>query len=454
MEPSAQPTYENLKASDFGDFTWGAATAAYQIEGAHDADGKGPSIWDDFSVRGKIRKKQTGNVACDHYHRMKEDVALMKHLGLQAYRFSVSWPRVLPDGTASGGINQAGLDFYNRLVDELLANDIQPYVTLYHWDLPLELERKGGWLNRDIADDFAGYARIMVDALGDRAKHWIILNEPFVFLLLGYGIGYFPPQKRGPAKFARASHYTMLAQGKAARAMAAARSDIKIGTTISTLAGEAASNAPRHQKALRRHDAFFNRLYVDPVVGRGYPFEDLPFLRKMEKAILPDDMDLIQYPFDFLGINHYSRKTVRSAWWMPYLKFWEHKPLRDVEITSMGWEVSPPGIYQILKKFGDYPEIPALYITENGAAYIDRVEADRSIHDRERKRYIQSYLEQCLKAKTEGVNLRGYFVWSLLDNLEWKEGYDKTFGIVHVDFETQKRTIKDSGLWYRSFLQS
>ncbi|MBU43980.1 MAG: beta-glucosidase [Spirochaetaceae bacterium] len=448
------PSVASFKASDFGEFTWGAATAAYQIEGAHDADGKGPSIWDDFAARGKIRKKQTGNVACDHYNRMKEDVALMKSLGLKAYRFSVSWPRVLPNGSVAGGLNQPGLDFYKRLVDELLNNGIEPFVTLFHWDLPLELERQGGWLNRDIADHFSGYARLMVDTLGDRVKNWIILNEPFVFLLLGYGIGYFPPQKRGPAKFARSSHLTMLAQGKAARAMAAARSDIKIGTTISTLAGEAASNAPRHLAALRRHDAFFNRLYVDPIVGRGYPFQDLPFLRKMEPIIHPDDMDMVQYPFDFLGINHYSRKTVRSAWWMPYLKFWEHKPLKDVEITSMGWEVHPAGIYQILKKFGEYPEIPALYITENGAAYTDKVERDGHIHDERRKRYIQEYLQQCLKARREGVNLKGYFVWSLLDNLEWKEGYDKTFGIVHVDFETQKRTIKDSGLWYRDFLQS
>ncbi|MCB1302745.1 MAG: beta-glucosidase [Leptospiraceae bacterium] len=446
--------HSDFKGSDFGEFVWGAATAAYQIEGGFDADGKGPSIWDDFAHRGKIRHKQTGNVACDHYHRMPQDVALMKQMGLKAYRFSISWPRVLPTGSLDGGINRPGLDFYDRLVDELLEAGIEPFATLYHWDLPLALSQKGGWLNRDIADEFAGYARLMTDSLGDRVKRWIILNEPFVFLLLGYGIGYFPPQKRGPSKFARASHYAMLAQGKAARAMAASRNDLEIGTTVSTLAGEAASQAPRHLRALARHDAFFNRLYVDPIVGRGYPTDDLPFLRRIEKYIHPDDMDLVQYPFDFLGINHYSRKTVRSAWWMPYLKFWEHKPLKDVELTSMGWEVHPAGIYEILKKFGDYPEIPALYITENGAAYTDKISSDGSIHDERRLRYIREYLQQCLRAKNEGVNLKGYFVWSLLDNLEWKEGYDKTFGVVHVDFESQKRTVKDSGLWYSEFIGS
>jgi beta-glucosidase len=446
----------SLSASSFGrDFLWGAATAAYQIEGAHDADGKGPSIWDEFSRRGKIKHGHTGDVACDHYHRMPEDVALMRELGLGAYRFSISWPRVLPQGTLAGGINEAGFDFYRRLCEELHAAGIRPFVTLYHWDLPLALQKDGGgWLSREIADHFADYAALCVQKLGDLVNDWIILNEPFVFLALGYGFGYFPPAKIGLRKFLKASHHAMLAQGRAARAMDAARSGLHLGTTNSTQAGYADRDNERDRQALARHDAFFNRLYIDPVVGRGYPMDALPVLRRMEKYIRPGDMDEVVYDFAFHGINHYSRKIVRSARYVPYLGFRLLPLAKDAPRTAMGWEVYPPGLHQILMQFSGYPEIPALYVTENGSAWPDAVAPDGHVHDPERARYLQDYLAQVLRAQTEGGKMRGYFVWSLLDNLEWREGYEKRFGIVHVDFDgDRKRTIKDSGLWYRDFLR-
>lgn len=452
MSVNTRDTINESHSEIDSDFIWGAATAAYQIEGGAQSDGKGPSIWDDFAHRGKIKNRDTGDIACDHYHRMEADVDLMQSLGLQAYRFSISWPRILPDGTLAGGINRSGLDFYDRLTDRLLAAGIRPFATLYHWDMPLALERNGGWLNRDIAHHMADYAACCVSRLGDRVKDWIILNEPFVYCVLGYGIGYFPPGRIGLRKFLRASHHTLLAQGTTARAMRAANSNLILGTTISTVAGEPISQKRAHLRALRRHDAFFNRLYVDPVFGRGYPVQELPFLKKIERFAKPDDMEIIQYPFDFLGLNHYTRKIVRSARWLPWMGFRELKPHKAAEVTDMGWEVYPEGLYAILKEFAAYPEIPALFITENGAAFADTVSADGNVHDAARQRYLQEYIRMVLKAKSEGVPIKGYFVWSLLDNLEWREGYAKRFGIIHVDFASQKRTLKDSALWYRDFI--
>lgn len=452
MQPTPEVSASSVQASDFGNFLWGAATAAYQIEGAHDKDGKGPSIWDKFSARGKIKHGHKGDQACDHYHRWQTDIEIMQSLRLQAYRFSISWPRVLPDGTLAGGVNGPGLDFYKKLCERLLKANIRPFVTLYHWDLPQALEQKGGWTNRETAGHFADYAGLLAKELGGLVNDWIVLNEPLIFTLLGYGLGHHAPGRYGVGKFLAASHHAMLAQGLAARALAAQNSAFNIGTTISTLAGHAASQKARDVLALDRQDAFFNRLYVDPVFGRDYPWITLPFLRKLERWILPDDMDTVRYPFAFLGINHYSRAVARRAWWMPYVRFRQKRPARGAERTDMGWEVHPPGLYQVLKQFGEYPEIPALYVTENGAAYPDTVAPDGSVHDAHRTRYLQDYIAQALRAKQDGVNLKGYFAWSLFDNLEWKEGYSKRFGIVHVDFATQKRTVKDSGLWYRDFI--
>ena len=440
------------RAADFGDFLWGAATASYQIEGAHTADGKGPSIWDEFSRRRKIKHGHTGNVACDHYHRYPEDIALMSELGLQSYRFSIAWPRLLPDGTLAGGVNQAGIDFYRKLITALREAGIRPYATLYHWDLPLALEKRGGWTWRDITRHFADYAALCVKSFGDLVDDWIVLNEPFVFVFTGYGVGYHAPGRMGLRSFLSASHHAMLAQGLGARAMAAERSGMHVGTTVSTLAGYTARDRPADHAALDRQDAFFNRLYVDPVVGRGYPVDSLPVLRKMERFIQNGDMETVRYPFDFWGINHYSRAVVRNAWWVPWLRIWQKRMPREATRTAMGWEVYPPGLHQVLMKFAGYPEIDELYVTENGAAFDDTVGADGAVNDPERKRYFQQYLAQALRAKQDGAPLKGFFYWSLLDNLEWREGYAKRFGIIRVDHETQQRTIKDSGLWYKEFL--
>ncbi|MBX7058488.1 MAG: beta-glucosidase [Leptospirales bacterium] len=434
-------------------FLWGAATAAYQIEGAHDADGKGPSVWDDFSRRGKIKGRQSGDRACDHYARMKEDVGLMRELGLGAYRFSLSWPRILPDGTLRGGLNQAGIDFYKRLCDELLQSGIRPFATLYHWDTPLAIEQQGGWQNRDIALRFADYAQMCVAQLGDRIKDWITLNEPLMFTLLGYGLGYFPPGKFGRRSFLRAAHHALLAQGCAAQAMRAVRVGLHLGTTISTVAGTAHSQRPRDQRALAAHDALFNRLFVDPIFGDGYPTDALPCLRRIESFAKAGDLETIRQPFDFLGVNHYSRKVVKSARYLPWIGFREKRTPRGAERTAMGWEVYPPGFYDILMKFSKYEAIPALYVTENGAATEDEVAADGAVHDAARQSYLQRYIDQALRAAHDGGKLRGYFVWSLFDNLEWREGYDKRFGIVRVDFQTMQRTIKDSGRWYAKLIR-
>ncbi len=438
--------------SDFGDFLWGAATAAYQIEGAAALDGKGLSIWDDFSRRGKIKHGHRGDVAADHYHRVPEDVAIMKALGLRAYRFSISWPRLLPDGTRRGGVNEKGIAFYRRLCEELHASGIRPFATLYHWDLPLELERRGGWLNRDTAAHFADYAALCAQRLGDIVRDWIVLNEPFIFTMLGYGVGHHAPGRFGFRKFLAASHHALLAQGLAARAMQASHSGLVLGTTISTLAGDSASDRPADVHALERQDALFNRLHIDPVFGRPYPVETLPSIRRIERYAKDGDMETIRFPFAFLGINHYSRAVARNAWWMPYVRFWQKRTPRRALRTDMGWEVYPPGIYQVIQKFAGYPEIPALYITENGAAFPDTVTTEGRIHDTLRTQYLKDYLAQVLRAKREGAPVKGYFVWSLLDNLEWREGYAKRFGIVFVDFATQKRTVKDSGLWYRDLI--
>jgi beta-glucosidase len=446
---------ESLKASQFGkDFVWGAATSAYQIEGAHNADGKAPSIWDTFTQkRRKVKNRDNGNVACDHYNRYKEDVALIKQMGLPAYRFSLAWTRILPAGY--GGVtNQTGIDFYNRLIDELLEQGIEPYVTLYHWDLPMFLHNKGGWTNRDIQHWFTEYAQTCAQLFGDRVKNWIVLNEPMVFLALGYLVGLHAPGKRGLKKFLAGSHHAMLAQAKAARAMISENGKFRIGTTVSTVAGYPDDpNSPKDIAATKRFDALMNSLYVNPACGRGYPVEELPVLKKIYRYVKDDDMQKLSFPFHFWGINYYSRKKVKHAGWVPYIKYLEKKVPLDSERTAMGWEVYPEGLHQVLNKFSSYPEIKRIMVTENGMALHDSLQ-ENQIDDQRRIDYYQRHLAQVLRAQGESDKIQGYFAWSLLDNFEWAEGYHPRFGLIHVDYETQKRTIKNSGLWYRDFLQS
>lgn len=439
-----------MNGAEFGNFLWGAATSAYQIEGAATADGKTASIWDTFSHRRrKIKQGHHGDIACDHYNRMPGDIGLMQQLGLQAYRFSLSWPRILP--SLSAGANSRGLDFYNRLVDQLLAAGIRPFVTLYHWDLPQYLQDSGGWANRDIIGRFEDYAGVCAKALGDRVKDFIVLNEPMIFLTLGYLLGLHAPGKRSVSGFFAASHHALLAQAAAARLVRATVKDARVGTTISTTAAYPATDKRRDILAAHRFDTLYNTFYLDPVVGRGYPTDHFPVLRKIEKHIRGGDMEALRFDFDFWGLNTYTRKIVKYSRFIPYIHWRELKNPPGSKETSLKWEIYPQGIYDLLMKLAAYPEIREIMVTENGAAFTDTVGQGR-VADDYRIDYFKGYLSEVLRAKREGANITGYFAWSLMDNFEWAEGYAPRFGLIHVDYETQKRTIKDSGYWYRDFI--
>ena len=428
------------------DFKWGVATASYQIEGAAHEDGRGESIWDRFSrTPGKVLNGHTGDTACNHYHLYKEDVALMKELGVNSYRFSIAWPRIYPTG--KGQVNQRGLDFYKRLVEELLNSGIEPAATLYHWDLPQALEDQGGWLNRDTARYFQDYAQTMFEQLGDAVKLWITLNEPWCSAYLGYGNGVHAPGKSDPNWYLYAAHHLLLAHGLALQAFTSLNLPGEIGITLNLSPQYPASDSPQDREAARKADGFQNRWYLDPLFNGFYP-QDMPeFLSVVAAKIQPGDFDLISGDLDFLGINYYSRGVVKADGRGGYQALPPAGP-----VTHMGWEVYPRGLYDLLLRLHeDYGPIP-LYITENGAAYPDVLEQGR-VHDPERTAYLEQHFAQAARAIEAGVPLKGYYVWSLLDNFEWAFGYERRFGIVYVDFETQERIVKDSGRWYQSFLK-
>lgn len=431
-------------------FAWGTATASYQVEGAWDEDGKGESIWDRFvHTSGRIANDDTGDVACDQYHRYKEDVAIMKELGLNAYRFSISWPRVIPDG--KGAVNQKGLDYYSRLVDELLANGIQPYPTLYHWDLPQALEDAGGWSNREIVPQFAEYARVVVDALGDRVKQWMVFNEPWVFTYLGYLYGVHAPGVRDSDRGVKASHIVNLAQAAALKSMRATGKAGKIGTAFSMAAPYAASDDPADVAASERHHAWNNVWFLDPLVKGTYPqayMEQEKMLRKMD--VREGDMEACRGELDFIGINLYQRAIVGANENDRNLGIRQERGPGPT--TAFGWEVWPAALYRMIKRIdADYGH-PVIYITENGCSYPQGPGPDGKVHDPERIEFYNGFVGQMARAIDEGCDVRGYFGWSLIDNFEWAEGYRQRFGIVHVDFETQKRTVKDSGYWWRDLI--
>lgn len=433
------------------DFVWGAATAAYQIEGAWDEDGKGPSIWDVFCrVPGAIQNGDTGDVACDHYHRWQEDVALMRELGLRAYRFSISWPRVLPEG--KGKVNLPGLDFYNRLVDALLAAGIQPFVTLYHWDLPQALQEEGGWPARDTACRFADYADVVSRRLGDRVHHWITLNEPWVAAYAGYGNGYHAPGIRNPLAAIQAAHHLLLAHGLAVPVLREnGDAATRVGITLNLAPVHPASDRPDDEEAARRYDGFLNRWFLDPLFRGRYPEDMLEMLGAALPEGYEEDMETISVPVDFLGVNNYTRNVIANDPESAVVETREVKPTGR-PYTEMGWEVYPEGMYELLTRLHRDYAPPRLYVTENGAAFPDRVSADGRVHDPQRVDYLREYIAQAHRALEEGVPLKGYFVWTLLDNFEWAYGYSKRFGIVYVDFATQERIIKDSGYWYREVI--
>lgn len=444
-----------FKATDFGEeFLWGVASAAYQIEGAWNKDGKGVSIWDTFShKKNKIEDNSNGNIACDFYHQYEKDIELIKSLNFKIFRFSIAWTRILPNGT--GAINQKGIDFYHKIIDKCLEVGLEPWITCYHWDLPQALEDQGGWANRKIVDWFAYYVSIIAKAYGKKVKNWMVLNEPMAFVGAGYMIGMHAPGKKSLGKFMKAIHYTNLAQAEGARALRQNIADARIGSTWSVTSVEPIdASKKKHQKAAVKADALFNRIFIEPALGMGYPFEDLAFVKAIKKHIEPGDEEKIQFDFDFIGVQNYFRTVAKFSLWPPliWVKVLEGKDLVEdpEELTEMGWEQSPEGMYRILKQFAEYNK--PLIVTENGAAFEDKL-AQGKVEDPKRVQFFQNYLEQVLKAKQEGVDVQGYFVWSFIDNFEWAEGYQARFGIVHNNFETQKRTVKDSGLWFQHFLK-
>ena len=437
-------------------FAWGTATASYQIEGAVNEGGRSPSIWDTFShTPGKVQDGDTGDVADDHYHRYEEDVDLMADLGVGWYRFSLAWPRLQPDGR--GALNEAGVDFYSRLVDALLAKNIQPWVTLYHWDLPQVLQDAGGWPARDTAERFAEYASAVYERLHDRVTHWTTLNEPWVSAFIGHATGRHAPGIKDPEAALRATHHLLLGHGLATTAMRAhGDTDSSFGITLNVSQTDAASDDPADIDAARRADGLTNRLFFDPLLRGSYPADTLEDVQAVTDGshIQPGDMETIHVPLDFLGINYYYRTVVRagdgardaeSEW--PGQGDIE-KVLRGLPQTEMGWEIDPEGLYDFLTRVGrDYPGVP-LYVTENGAAIADEKSDDGEVHDPIRVTYLDEHFRAAHRAIAEGVDLRGYFVWSLLDNFEWSFGYSKRFGLIYVDFETLERTPKDSARWY------
>ncbi|MGK5674634.1 GH1 family beta-glucosidase [Micromonospora sp. URMC 106] len=446
-------------------FLWGAATAAYQIEGAATEGGRTASIWDTFShTPGRVVAGHTGDVACDHYHRLDADVALMAELGLKSYRFSVSWPRVQPGG--SGPANAEGLDFYSRLVDELLAHGIEPWLTLYHWDLPQPLEDAGGWPARDTAARFAEYTTLVADALGDRVRYWTTLNEPWCSAFLGYGSGVHAPGRSDGADAVRAGHHLMLGHGLAVQALRAARPAAEVGVTVNLYPVTPASDAPADVDAARRIDGLANRFFLDPLLRGAYPADLMADLARVTDFghVRYGDLATIATPLDLVGVNYYSRHVVAApvegAEPEPYWRSPSCWPgsedvrfvTRGVPVTDMDWEIDAPGLVETLRRVHEeYTDLP-LYVTENGSAFVDSV-VDGQVDDVDRLAYFDAHLRAAHEAIGAGVPLRGYFAWSLMDNFEWAWGYTKRFGMVYVDYDSQVRIPKSSARWYAEVIR-
>jgi beta-glucosidase len=441
-----------LSVSDFGKkFTWGTATAAYQIEAAHDDDGKSPSIWDTFTNKPR-RTRDIGNAnnAVNFYHRYNQDLNINKNLNFNAFRFSLSWSRILPDGT--GKVNQKGLDFYHRVIDTCLNKGMEPWMTIYHWDLPQILEDKGGWTNRNIVDWFAEYSSVVTKAFGDKVKNWCVLNEPMSFVGLGYFMGYHAPGKRGVKNFLPAAHHATLCQAEGGRIIRNNVRNANIGSTFSTSYVEPLKEKESHFKASLRMDAVLNRLFLEPALGMGYPYDTIPALDQIEKHFLSGDEEKMAFDFDFIGVQYYFRTIARFSLFPPIL-FARDVPARrrDVPMNTMQLEVYPHGLYEILRKFSAYDQIKKLVVTESGVCFHDTFQ-DGQVHDVKRINYFQETLKSLKKAKDEGVPVDGFFAWTLMDNFEWSEGFEPRFGLVYVDHETNERYVKDSGFWFKEFL--
>ena len=434
------------------DFVWGAATAAYQIEGAWAEDGKGENIWDRFShTPGKVENGDTGDVACDHYHRWKDDIGLMKKIGIQAYRFSISWGRILPEGR--GEVNPSGIDFYSRLVDGLLENQIEPFITLYHWDLPQVLQDRGGWPARSTAEAFVEYADLVSRNLGDRVKNWTTFNEPFVSALVGYLEGRHAPGHQDIDEMLATAHHILLAHGWSVPVIRANATKPEVGIVLNLNSVHPASRSAADRAAAWRDDGIVNRWYLDPLEGRGYPKDIVEHFGRPMEFIQDGDLKTIAVPIDYLGVNYYTRGIARSKD-LPEIENEPQTLFANPNPTEMGWEVYPQGLFEILGRIHFDYNFPKLYITENGAAYPDTLNEEGLVIDPLRIAYYQAHLKSVSQAIAMGVPVKGYFAWSFMDNFEWAHGYSKRFGLIYVDFESQKRILKSSAEYYRDVIEA
>jgi len=442
-----------IKSTDFGDdFLWGIATAAAQIEGAANSNGKGLSIWDKFAKRnGKVKKGHHPAIACNFYHQYKADIALIKQLGFKVFRFSIAWSRILPLG--KGLVNQEGIKFYHDVIDECLQNNIVPYVTLYHWDLPEELSKKGGWTAYEINADFNEFVMLCAKNYGNKVKNWIIINEPFGFTSLGYMLGVHAPGETGLTNFFAAVKHTAIAQADGGRILRAEVANANIGTTFSCSEIIPYTQSDADLIAVKRVDCLMNRLFIEPTLGMGFPTADWEVLEKFSVGHSAwRYKERMKFDFDFIGLQNYFPLVIKYNAFVPVIQAWEVKAKsRRKAHTAMGWEINADSFYNIIKQFAAYPNVKNIMITENGAAFHDKI-TDGIVDDQERIAYFKLYLEAMLKAKNEGVNIIGYMAWTLMDNFEWAEGYLARFGLVYNDFKTQERTIKNSGYWWKEFL--
>ena len=432
-------------------FIWGVATSAYQIEGAWNEDGRGASIWDTFShTPGKVADNENGDVAADHYHRWKEDIALLSDMGIQAYRFSTAWPRILPDGT--GKVNKKGLDFYDRIVDELLKRKIEPYVCLFHWDLPQALQDKGGWPNRDTTAHFTDYARVVAGRLGDRVNTWFTHNEPWVAAFVGHFLGDHAPGKKDIGAAVKSLHHILLSHGLAADAIRAeVKHPVKIGITLNLNPVDPATDSKKDREAAERVDMFMNRIVLDPLLKGTSPIQESSIAKLLTGKLIHDgDLEKI-HQLDILGVNYYSRAVMKHDPKFPVVNVAQVQPEGN-EYSGM-WEIYPEGMYKILKQVWGYQPTCELMVTENGVPVPDGVDFDGRVRDERRIRYLRNHIAQVQRAIEDGIPVMGYFHWSLMDNFEWNLGYSQRFGLVFVDFKTQKRTIKDSGHWFAKVIQ-
>ncbi|MCX6254469.1 MAG: GH1 family beta-glucosidase [Bacteroidia bacterium] len=438
--------------TDFGpDFKWGVASSSYQIEGAWNLDGKGESNWDYFSRHpGKIERGENADVAADFYHRYNEDIDLIRLMNFKVFRFSISWPRILPEGT--GAVNPKGLEFYHKVIDKCLSVGIEPWITLYHWDMPQALEAQGGWANRKIIDWFSEYADVVTKEYGPKVKNWMVINEQLSFTGNGYMNGVFAPGRKSLKAFMKSVHYSVICNAEGGRIIRKNVPGANIGTTFANTWVEPVDQKKKNIEAAACMDAIMNRLFLEPCLGLGYPWDTVPILKKMKSLYQEGDEAKMIFDFDFIGVQYYFR-TIAKKSIMPGMRAKEVlASKRGVPSNEMEGEIYPEGLYHVLKKYSQYKGIRNLIVTENGTCVPDKLENGR-VHDKERIDYFKNHLVAILKTKREGVNVTGYFVWSPTDNFEWDKGYRTRFGLVYVDFQSLERYMKDSGLWFKEFLK-